>query len=71
MRSTGQGLAGPIHDLLDGKIRASLFGNGGLRRVQESLNSLRSPQFRGLDGSLDRALLPGRLFAWTGHGRLR
>src|SRR5882757_4343133 len=65
-----QRLAGPVHDLLDGKVRAALFDDDGLRRVQEALHALRSPELRGLDGALDGALLPRGLFAWVGHGRL-
>src|SRR5713101_6433094 len=65
-----QRLAGPVHDLLDGKVRAALFDDDGLRRVQEALYALRSAELRGLDGALDGALLPGGLFAGVGHGRL-
>ena len=66
-----QRLAGAVHDLLDGKVCAALFDDDGLRRVEETLNALRCPQFRGLDGPLYRTLLPGGLFARAGHGRLR
>ena len=65
-----QRLAGAVHDLLDSEVRAALFDDDGLRGIQEALNALCRPQFRGLDGPLDRALLPGRLFAWAGHRRL-
>src|ERR1700741_1090541 len=66
-----QRLAGPVHDLLDGKVSAALLDDDRLRGVEEALNALSCPQFCGLDGPLDGALLPGRLFAWARHERLR
>ena len=59
-----QRLAGAVHDLLDGEVGGALFDDDGLRCVEEALNALGRTQFRGLDGPLDGALLPGRLFAW-------
>jgi hypothetical protein len=66
-----QRLAGAVHDLLHGKVRAALFDDDRLGRVEKALNTLRRTQFRSLDGPLDGTLLPGRLFAGVGHGRLR
>jgi hypothetical protein len=65
-----QRLAGAVHDLLDGEVRAALFDDDRLRRVEEPLNALRRAQFRGLDRPLHGPLLPGGFFARAGHWRL-
>src|ERR1700722_14601423 len=62
-----QRLAGPVHDLLDGEVGSALFDDDGLGGVQETLNALCGSQLCCLDRPFDRALLPGRLFAWAGH----
>lgn len=62
-----QRLAGAVDDLLDGEVRAALFDDDRLGRVQESLDSLGCPEFRRLDGAFDSALLPGRIFRRAGH----
>ena len=43
---------------------------GDVRGVEEALHALSCPQLGGLDGALDRPLLPGGLLAGTGHRRL-
>src|SRR5882757_3693763 len=66
-----QRLARPVDDLLDREVGAALLDDDRLCRVKETLNALSGPELRCLDRSLNRALLPGGLFARTGHRRLR
>lgn len=65
-----QRLAGPVDDFLDREVGAALLDDDRLRSVEEALHALSCPQFGGFDGALDRPLLPGGLFAGTGHRRL-
>src|ERR1700743_720699 len=65
-----QRLAGTIDDLLHSEVCAALLNDDGLSRIQETLDALRGPQLCRFDRPLNGALLPGRLFARAGHGRL-
>jgi hypothetical protein len=56
---------------LHGEVGAALFDDDRLRGVKETLHALRGAELCGFDRSFDRALLPGGLFAGTGHRRLR
>src|ERR1700712_5454207 len=55
---------------MDGEVGAALFDDDGLCRVEEPLHSLSRPQFSGLYGAFDCALLPRRFLAGAGHRHL-
>jgi hypothetical protein len=65
-----QRLTRAVDDLLDSEVGTALLDDDRLRGVEESLNPLTGPELRCLDGPLDRALLPGGLFAGGCHRRL-
>src|SRR6185312_12258844 len=62
-----QRLPGAVDDLLNREVGAALLDDDGLGGVEEPLDALRCPELCCLDRPLDRALLPGGLFAWAGH----
>src|SRR5690606_4663962 len=57
----------PVDNFLNREVGAALFRDDRLCGIEKALNALLGAQLRGPDGTLHRALLPGRFFARARH----